>query len=384
MVDALRRGGTALCTLLVVAALLVPAPAALASPTAPTLPAPTGDHPVGTGSTRLVDPGRADPWKPDTPYRELMVSLWYPALLPWGERAPYLSEELSAAIIGSDFPAVPPEAFATVRTHATTRALPKPSGHGRPLVVLSPGFGASRTSLTTLAEDLASRGYVVAAIDHTYESPVEFPGGRIEPCLICADIDEELAAEVVRSRARDVSFVLDRLTDRRSPTGRLIDGSRIAMIGHSIGGAAALETMRTDPRVDAGMNMDGALYTGVPGGLDRPFLLFGARRVDHPELDPTWNRVWPRLTGWKRWLDVASGGHWTFSDAPWLAGNFPIREGLPPGQAERLLGSIEGERAVRVVREYLAAFVVAHLRGQEDPLLDGPSPKYPEVSFVPG
>ena len=47
-------------------------------------------------------------------------------------------------------------------------------------MVLSPGFTNSRSALTGLAEDLASHGYVVAAIDHTYESfGTEFPDGRV-------------------------------------------------------------------------------------------------------------------------------------------------------------------------------------------------------------
>jgi hypothetical protein len=53
-----------------------------------------------------------------------------------------------------------------------------------PLVVLSPGFTNSRSALTALAEDLASHGYVVAGIDHTYESfATAFPDGRVTTCL---------------------------------------------------------------------------------------------------------------------------------------------------------------------------------------------------------
>ncbi|MCO8276218.1 hypothetical protein M1L60_37135 [Actinoplanes sp. TRM 88003] len=75
-------------------------------------------------------------------------------------------------------------------------------------MVLSPGFSLSRESLTGPAEELASRGYVVAGVDHPYEARgVEFPDGRVAGCLAC-----ELSGvlpQVVRGRAADVSFLLD-------------------------------------------------------------------------------------------------------------------------------------------------------------------------------
>ncbi|WP_399218506.1 hypothetical protein [Streptomyces sp. SAJ15] len=96
-----------------------------------------------------------------------------PAVAAAAERAP-----------GPAAPGTPAEVedLAGVRTNATLGA--EPARKARPLVVLSPGFGMSRLTLTALGEDLASRGYAVAAVDHTYEAPVEFPGGRIETCEI--------------------------------------------------------------------------------------------------------------------------------------------------------------------------------------------------------
>src|SRR4051794_10345745 len=44
------------------------------------LPAPTGPYPVGTVDLHLIDHSRANPWTATAPYRELMVSLWYPAI----------------------------------------------------------------------------------------------------------------------------------------------------------------------------------------------------------------------------------------------------------------------------------------------------------------
>src|SRR6202030_68991 len=108
---------------------------------------------------------------------------------------------------------VPPDARSRVRTNAAVDATPAGPRRGLPLVVLSPGFTNSRSTLTALAEDLASHGYVVAGIDHTYESfATAFPDGRVTTCLAREALRSGRGEKVVASRAADVSFVLGELT----------------------------------------------------------------------------------------------------------------------------------------------------------------------------
>jgi hypothetical protein len=151
----------------------------------PSLPAPTGPSPVGTTSLCLNDASRPDPWAAGVNTRELMVSLWYPAAAPDGRRAPYMTPaESELQLISRGITGVPPDALSTVATNAVGDATPAGHRRGLPLVVLSPGFTNARSALTALAEDLASHGYVVAGIDHTYESyATAFPDGRITTCL---------------------------------------------------------------------------------------------------------------------------------------------------------------------------------------------------------
>ena len=132
--------------------------------------------------------------------------------------------------------------------------------------MLSPGFTNSRSALTALAEDLASHGYVVAGIDHTYESfATAFPDGRVTTCLArearrtgngCWEKEK-----MVAGRAADVCFVLNELTGTHPawPGAGLIDPARIAMAGHSIGGAAAIAAMLADSRIRAGIDVGAAL-----------------------------------------------------------------------------------------------------------------------------
>ena len=79
-------------------------------------------------------------------------------------------------------------------------------------------------------------------------------------------------------RAADVSFVLGELTGAHPawPGAALIDPSRMALAGHSVGGAAAIATVLADSRIRAGIDMDGATHVPIPDdGLSRPFLFLG-------------------------------------------------------------------------------------------------------------
>ncbi|WP_203990307.1 alpha/beta hydrolase family protein [Sphaerisporangium rufum] len=347
----------------------------------PYLPAPTGPRPVGTTSLHLTDTSRPDPWVPAAGNRELMVSLWYPAASRTGHPAPYMTAKESELVLaGTGVTGVPPDALSRTRTHAVADARPAGRRHGLPLVVLSPGFTWPRSSLTALAEDLASHGYVVAGIDHTYESfTTTFPGGRVATCAACSiESEEDFGAKVVRGRAADVSFVLDELTGPHSrwPGGTLIDRSRIAMAGSSIGGASAPATMLADPRVRAGINLDGTMFAPIPAsGLDRPFMFMGQPAHAPGGEDPSWDRDWRRLTGWKRWLVVAGSVHASFTDYDMLARQIGVDLG----------GELTGTRSVEITRRYVRAFTDLHLRGRAQPLLDGPARRHPEVRFcAPG
>lgn len=358
----------------------VPTPASASTGAGFALPRPTGPHPVGVTTLHLVDRSRPDPWVPEEKARELMVSVWYPAREARGRRAPYMTQEEARLVLkglGGRAEAAAP--LSATRTNAYLDAPPAGRKGSLPLVVLSPGFSVPRTSLTALAEDLASKGYAVAGIDHVHESfGTSLPGGRTATCAACAhEDDDDFGARTDRGRAADVSFVLDRLTGTRPAWkgGELIDASRIAMAGHSIGGSGAAATMMKDSRVRAGVNMDGTFRTPMPvTGFERPFLMLGAGKVHEPDgIDVSWPRDWRRMTGWKRWLNVRGMEHLSFCDLPLFADRLGVKTEA----------TLSGPRTVEIIRAYVGAFVDLHLRGRRQPLLDGPSRRYPEVRFLP-
>jgi len=328
----------------------------------------------------LKDVSRPDPWAAGVNARELMVSLWYPAASD-GPRARYMTPaESRLQLTGRGITGVPPDALSTVRTNAVSDATPAGRKGSLPLVVLSPGFTNPRNTLTGLAEDLASHDYVVAGIDHTYESlATAFPDGRITTCLAreAPRRGPGFWEKVVTGRAADVSFVLGELTGAHpaGPGAGLIDPSRIAMAGHSAGGAAAIAAMLADSRIRAGIDMDGATAARIPpSGLSRPFLFLGKQANYTPGGEgpvTTWERDWELLTGWKRWLLVAGAMHASFTDLALLADQtgIDIGAGLP------------GARSLDITRAYVRAFFDQHLRSSPQALLDQPSPRYPEVAF---
>ena len=358
---------------------LLPQSASAATTGTLSLPAPTGPYRVGATALDLKDTSRADPWVPTDPARELMVSLWYPTHAGHGTTMAYATAAESEGYLNgkhlTDY--LPSDSLSKVVTHAYRNAPPAGLPHSLPLIVLSPGYTSQRSSLTSLAEDLASHGYVVAAIDHTYETyAIEFPDGRVATCATCAiDEDPTFFPKLYRVHAADVSFVLNRLTGPHPAWSgsRLIDASRIGMSGHSAGGAAALSAMLADSRIDVGIDMDGTTRDQLAdSGLSRPFLFLGTQATHSPGQDPTWDNDFSRLTGWRRWITVAGTVHNSFTDYDVLADE----AGLDLG------ATMTGTRSIEITRRYNLAMFDRHLRHLPQPLLDSASSRYPEVTIV--
>jgi predicted dienelactone hydrolase len=341
----------------------------IAQTSTPYLPTPTGDKPVGSTSLYLKDTSRPDPWVPTVPYRELMVSVFYPTTSTKGQKTQYMTPAESAALLEDSGLDVAPDVLSTMRTNSVAGA--KPAGRGLPLIVLSPGYTKPRATLTALAEDLASHGYVVALVGHTYEnSGTSFPDGRFVGCASCeVPHDEAFWQKLAQGRATDVSFVLDELTAKWAG---LVDPKRIGMAGHSIGGASTIPAMVADARIKAGMDIDGTTMVPIPDpGLDRPFMFMSHQLTTTVCTgdNPSWERDWAQMTGWKRWVEVAGTQHASFTDVGLVGDQFGVDFGATTTAA----------RTHAVTRAYVNAFFDQHLRGKPSPLLDEPG--YPEIAF---
>ena len=180
-----------------------------------------GDHTVGFRSVLLLHKAQpdfpaADPTTHAIPLhdRKLVVDLWYPARPKPGA----VAMTYHATLFGE--PPQPPVAF-SVRGLALADA--KPDGGGYPLVIVSHGYSNSPEGMTWLTENLASKGYVVAAIHHDDPDPYIIPA--------------EARAVPNYNRPVDIAFVAASL---RKSLGALIDPARIALIGYSQGGYGVL------------------------------------------------------------------------------------------------------------------------------------------------
>jgi predicted dienelactone hydrolase len=357
--------------------------AAVAAPTAfsLSLPAPTGPFAAGEDTLHLTDTSRLDPWRPASGYRQLTVSMFYPARHGTGQPAPYMSLGEGQGFVQYRVPpgyGITAEDMAAIQSQAFAGAKAAPGKF--PLVVLSPGLENPRATLTSLATDLASRGFVVALVGHPGEdSGEQLADGSISPCVTCGDGPGLPTPEqITASRGLDVKFVIDQLVDRHVwGLSHLIDKHAIGMAGHSIGGAAAPLAMADDARIRAGVNMDGTFYPVVPAGAlgGRAFMMLG-RSEDHTAggSDTTWGDTWADLDGYKRWFAVDGASHMSFTDVSILAqaAGIPNR-GYP----------LDGLRGAQITRDYVAAFFDKTLKGCPEPLLDGDSAAYPEVAIQP-
>jgi predicted dienelactone hydrolase len=293
-------------------------------PVAP-LPKPQGQFPVGVRTFEVADARRPGLFaaKPNEP-RRLLVRVWYPAGATAGlTRRPYFTDpEANTTGRGmGELVGFPP--FFTylkhVRTNSWVDAPLSPGAKALPVVIYSHGYTSFLDQNTVLMEDLASHGYVVFSVQHTFDaSPTVFPNGdvaEVDPelremskaqakptraqidALAGATLDARLNGQlairqdglakqdrITRSGvvwADDRRFLHDQLQARAVPAevAQIIAASnidRVGEMGMSFGGATAGTICMTDPRCAAGINLDGGdfPFQAFDAAMPVPFLMF--------------------------------------------------------------------------------------------------------------
>lgn len=353
----------------------------------------------------LVDKSRPDPWISGP--RKLMVSVWYPARdtakyplarqMPPGAAAGFDQSNNTGAPAGK-------VNWAATRTHAHVGAPARRGAH--PVVLYSPGVGDPRTWGTTLVEELASRGYVVVTIDSPGETFVQFPDGVRGPDALSqapTSSDPQQWAtflrKVVAAREGDARFVLNQLVSLDS--GRVpqltgaMDLRRIGMFGQSGGGFTALQTMHDDGRLKAAIDMDGELNyaqedlpgtpmsTVVTDGLSKPFMLMGSKPDGrHNRENTSWDLLWKHSAGWHRDLYLTGSAHGSYTDAEPIVPQLLRDHVIDRKLANEDVGMVDPTEAVAANRAYVTAFFDKWLRGRNSGLLDQPSKKYPDMTFI--
>jgi dienelactone hydrolase len=325
------------------------------------LVAPTGPSAVGRVELALTDSARVDPFASDGRRREIAVWIWYPTAKGGNgaATAPYLPKTWADAANTVNGPAaVLFQDNNAVRTNSITGA--PLQGKSPPVVVLLPGLGNSIAEYSELAEDLASHGYAVVGINPTESTTVVgFPDGHLVYSTPAGSIAEtnvdawySAASRLVGVWVDDALFVVATLA-KTPPAMGALDFSRVAYVGHSLGGNASFEVCARDSRCVAAVTLDGTIFSQVGRtGLKVPGLILQAntkapcdafcqRRTDDFKA--------LTLSGPVRDFALDGAEHLNFSDNSVLF--MPLLR--PVGQ----LGTIDGARGVLITRDMVRAFV---------------------------
>ncbi|EDU39450.1 dienelactone hydrolase [Pyrenophora tritici-repentis] len=317
-------------------------------------------------STSLTDNDRLDPYANDGRARSIMVSSFSPVNTCRQKNiVPYMPEA-TASFMDEKFGiyGLPNGFFQSLNlpscNETATRGRACNSG-SFPLVLFSGALSTSRYLYSAMLQSLAATGYLVLSIDHPYDADfVEFPDGTV---VTGVEIDSDAQIELsVKTRAADIVFVSEQMKNASAVekmfAGRLHARSvpKMAVFGHSLGGAAAANAVMQVPSLRGGFNLDGSVFGPVvEAGLDRPFMLMGHENKTQ-ETDPSWKAIWSQLKGWKKEFEVNGAAHYSFSDLPLVTSALGL-EGHLPAEVGDILGTIKGIIMSQITNAYCAAFM---------------------------
>jgi predicted dienelactone hydrolase len=229
-----------------------------------------------------------------------------------------------------------------------------PSGGPYPIVLFSHGSCGYAYQSTFLTPLLATRGYIVVAPPHPGNTIFEFPDCRTSGAQVASFLE----------RPADMTFVLDQIlaagADPASPFFGLVDGTRVAMTGHSFGGMTTFRVTAADPRITVAVAM--APATPASASFDVPSLIM-LGNADGVVNNPAARTAYTASQEPKLLVEVEHSGHYTFSDAC-----FPGPDCNPPT-------TLTQPEAHAAALRYIVPFLELYLGGRANaaPLLGPPT-----------
>lgn len=383
------------------------------------LPKPVGPYQVGTQTFHFTDQNRDEIWtKAPHDKRELMVQVWYPAQNSKDTKPKALFPEdkttfqkfTQAYANGLGVPSFILDYWKYIKSNSYEGVELLSSKSPYPVVILSHGLGTTRILHTSQAEHLASNGFIVIAIDHTYStSATAFPDGRVTGFQTELNMDSffETNNKLGQVWTEDIDFVISQLEKMQSGTiqskfqGKL-DLHNLGVMGHSVGGATAFNAFYMNHKIKAGINMDGTLYNlDDRNNISKPFMFIQAedfmvqrKKMESGNIpvaerkamnisDEQFNKL--REQKWKEYhiidnvvqhgglmISVKGAAHFNFTDLQLFSDLFSLLG---------MIGEIDGERSAMIVNQYVLDFFNKHLKGIGGDLINKPNAKYPEVIF---
>lgn len=254
-----------------------------------------------------------------------------------------------------------------------------------PLVVFSHGSFGTRTSSETLYRELASHGYVVCSIDHTYQCfyttdksgnvllmSSEFMGEILSEN---AKEDKQKSLELYRKwmdvRVGDINFVIDTIKADSDILYGLINTDKIGVIGHSLGGSAALGIGRMRSDIGAVVALEAPFMCDILD-IENDEFVFESTAYPVPVLNVYSDSLWTHLAKWPQYeknvhllsgsekdaysLHIAGVGHLSLTD---LSLASPILTRILNGHAT----SVNAEDCLRLINKECLAFFDCYLKG---------------------
>ena len=260
------------------------------------MPEPGGEFTVGTQTFYLTDSSRIEWFTPDETddFREMVLQCWYPskdsksqAPEPYMDQMRIRAKPLSNAAGISSFL---PTHLEHVKTNSYENLSCYASNGPYPTLIFSHGITGSRHLHQILFEYLSSRGFIVFAPNHSYDASISiFPDGRI------ADYRSEITGHpdsvAIRSiqmetRSEDIKYIQNFIVrmnngDLPSKLKGMIDLNKLALAGHSFGGATAICASSENKMIKACIALDGWISpipnTIINSGMNVPFLFIGRK-----------------------------------------------------------------------------------------------------------
>lgn len=403
-------------------------------------PKPSGKFAVGVTTHSLSDTSRIDIFSKEPSHtREMPLQIWYPAevsdsdqvlvgkaAMPWGglicppkdmpvthyeEFFDTIINTLQAFIEQAGMSNIIPKHIGRIESHAYPHAPLSQAQSSYPVVVYSHGFGGNVAQMDYLFQELASHGYIVVAIGHTYTASltifsnermipyanenaiiqncseeytreqsllndikqheaIEYKRKRMAELYIEGEITDIIPSyrQLIVERRKDIQFTVDELyrlnNDATWFFGNVLDLDRLAGLGYSLGGEGLSEALVDEQRIKVGFAIDSMPWGYLLGRtVKQAFFTIYAEKGMREEL-----------------LDIDSPAivinntrHGSFSNTAfwneWL------------GKTE-LIGSLPTSRCHEITSRFVLAFLNRHLYGIEDSILQSDSGNYPEVTFL--
>ena len=339
-----------------------------------TMPAPEGDFSIGSETFHWVDSSRLE-WftdENDNDVREIMVQAWYPSensdSIGTNSYMDFMNLRSKTLASAGKIPAFLPSHLNMISTNTRNDVACSKKLEKYPVLIFSHGITGSRHLHQILFEHLASKGYIVFALDHSFDANLTiFPDGKIADYRseITGHPDSVLIREKqINTRAFDVGFIIDQI--REIETGMIdsklsgrLDLDRVALGGHSYGGATAILASHNHEIVKACVVLDGWI-SPIPDkviseGINVPFLFMGRPSWHDSDYPGNYERLADLIThssNEKYDLRINQTLHLDYTDIPLMS---PLVKHVMD------VGNLKPSTALSLINDLVLGFLEVHL-----------------------